>query len=75
MIDPAAKRELTELRDAINNTRVVLKGLQRQARAAVKLACDLEERLEAYDTRLYHAQREAQEAQHAQHQARDPVSV
>jgi hypothetical protein len=69
VIDPARKRELIELRDAINNTRVVLKSLQRQCRTAVKLAYDLEERLETFDTRIH---REAQEAPHA-HQADHPL--
>lgn len=58
--------ELKALRDAVNNTRVLAKGLQRHARAAVQHLTDLEERLEAYDNRI---QREAQEAQHEQQNA------
>lgn len=58
----ADDRELRELRDAVNSTRVLMKSLQKLCRAGVKLAYDLEERLEHYDTHLH---REAQEATHA----------
>jgi hypothetical protein len=69
---PQEERELRELRDAVNNTRVLLKSLQRMCRSAVKLAYDLEERLEQHDSRLH---REAQEAQHAHEDRQEPALV
>lgn len=56
-----------ELRDAVGNTRAALKSLQRQARLAVQLTTDLEERLARAETLL--ATRPAQEAQrHGTHE-------
>lgn len=41
--------ELAELRDALTATRQALKGLQRQARAALQLTTDLQERIDRYE--------------------------
>jgi len=65
------ERELRELRDAVNTTRVVLRGLQNQARAAVRLAADLEQRLELFDNRV---NRLAMEAKHVDHHREAAVS-
>lgn len=57
-------KELLELRAAVNNTRSILRSIQNQARAAVRLAYDLDERLERFDTTLQSRQHQAQEAKH-----------
>lgn len=54
--------ELAELRDAVNTARAVFKGLQNQARIAVRLTLDLDERLGKFDSQLQLLQRQATEA-------------
>lgn len=72
------RAELAELRDAVNTTRVVCKGLQSQARTGVRLAFSLDEQLGRFDSQLQHLQRQARQATEAkrddQHQETRPES-
>ena len=56
--------ELAELHQAVDDTRVVVKSLQRHARTATQLLTDLEERLDRFSRANAHSAQEAQNGNH-----------